>query len=195
MPLPGMPATHLRAFGYTARPADSAWGLEYADDYKKYAALHPTEAAARWRNPSAGQPPLVHFWYRESPQPLSAERQFHTARGLRRSTLRAIRDAAPRNRSGRQADSLRSRPATGGKARRAARRPSTGTSSSRPPVSISRNFRPPIPPGLRSPTGTPVPPGPAPTPPPERSCASKPPPGADAPCFSASSGRGPSPAA
>jgi serine/threonine-protein kinase len=70
--------THLRAFGYTARPADSAWGLEYADDYKKYAARHPTEAAARWRNPSAGQPPLVQFWYRESPQPLSAERQFHT---------------------------------------------------------------------------------------------------------------------
>ena len=67
-----MPATHLRAFGYTTRPADSAWGLEYAEDYRKYAARHPAEADARWRNPSAGQPPLVQFWYRESPQPLSA---------------------------------------------------------------------------------------------------------------------------
>ena len=69
---------HLRSFGYTTRPADSAWGLEYAEDYRKYAARHPAEADARWRNPSAGQPPLVQFWYRESPQPLSAERQFHT---------------------------------------------------------------------------------------------------------------------
>jgi serine/threonine-protein kinase len=68
---------HLRSFGYTTKPADSAWGLEYAEDYKKYAARHPAEADARWRNPSAGQPPLVQFWYRESPQPLSAERQFH----------------------------------------------------------------------------------------------------------------------
>ncbi len=68
---------HLRSFGYTTRPADSAWGLEYAEDYRKYAARHPGEADARWRNPSAGQPPLVQFWYRESPQPLSAERQFH----------------------------------------------------------------------------------------------------------------------
>jgi len=67
---------HLRDFGYTAKPADSAWGLEYADDYRKYATQHPTEAAARWRNPSAGQPPLVQFWYRESLQPMAAVMQF-----------------------------------------------------------------------------------------------------------------------
>jgi hypothetical protein len=67
---------HLRNFGYTAKPADSAWGLDFAQDYQKYATLHPTEAAARWRNPAAGQPPLVQFWYRESLQPLSAEQQF-----------------------------------------------------------------------------------------------------------------------
>ena len=70
---------HIRNFGYTAKPADSAWGLEYADDYKAYAASHPKEAEARWRNPTAGQPPLIHFWYRESPQPLSAKRQFHVS--------------------------------------------------------------------------------------------------------------------
>ena len=67
---------HLRNFGYTAKPADSAWGLDYAEDYRTYARKHPTEAAARWRNPAAGQPPLVHFWYRESPQPMAAAYQF-----------------------------------------------------------------------------------------------------------------------
>src|ERR1035437_32999 len=70
---------HLRNFGYTAKPADSAWGLDYADGYKEYAAQHPKEAGARWRNPAAGQPPLVQFWYRESPQPLSASHQFNVA--------------------------------------------------------------------------------------------------------------------
>ncbi|MCX6632199.1 MAG: serine/threonine-protein kinase, partial [Candidatus Solibacter sp.] len=70
---------HLRNFGYTAKPADSAWGLEYADGYKKYATDHPKEADARWRNPAAGQPPLVQFWYRESPQPLSASYRFSVA--------------------------------------------------------------------------------------------------------------------
>src|SRR6185436_19948022 len=38
--------THIRNFGYTAKPADSAWGLEYADDYKAYAASHHKEAEA-----------------------------------------------------------------------------------------------------------------------------------------------------
>src|SRR5450759_4463121 len=70
---------HLRNFGYAAKPADSAWGLDYAGGYKKYATQHPKEADARWRNPAAGQPPLVQFWYRESPQPLSASHQFNVA--------------------------------------------------------------------------------------------------------------------
>lgn len=67
---------HLRNFGYTAKPADSAWGLDYADGYKKYTTQHPKEAAARWRNPAAGQPPLIQFWYRESPRPMAAAYQF-----------------------------------------------------------------------------------------------------------------------
>jgi len=70
---------HLRNFGYTAKPADSAWGLDYADGYKKYTTQHPKEAAARWRNPAAGQPPLVQFWYRESPRPMAAAYQFSAA--------------------------------------------------------------------------------------------------------------------
>ena len=70
---------HLKTFGYTARPADSAWGLDYDDDYTKWLPQHPPEAARRWANPAAGQPPLVRFWYRESPMPLFAVRQFNTA--------------------------------------------------------------------------------------------------------------------
>ena len=70
---------HLKSFGYTARPADSALGLAYDSDYTKWSPQHPREAARRWANPAAGQPPLVKFWYRESPMPLFAVRQFNTA--------------------------------------------------------------------------------------------------------------------
>ena len=69
--------TILKSFGYTARPGDTAWGLEYDGDYRNYLKKHPKEAAARWNNPAAGQPPLVAFWYRESPRPMSAMRQFN----------------------------------------------------------------------------------------------------------------------
>ena len=55
----------------------SAWGLECAGDYRDYLTKHPQEAAARWKNPAAGQPPLAPFWYRESPRPISAEWHFN----------------------------------------------------------------------------------------------------------------------
>ena len=71
----------IRNFGYLKKPADSVWGLEYDDDYKRYTASHSREAAARWRNPAAGLPPIVHFWYRESPQPIAANRRFNTVAG------------------------------------------------------------------------------------------------------------------
>ena len=64
---------HIRGFGYTTKPADNAWGLEYTADYQKYAATHPREAAAHWDRPTAGQPPLARLWYREGPQPLAAQ--------------------------------------------------------------------------------------------------------------------------
>jgi serine/threonine-protein kinase len=73
--------TIIKSFGYTARPGDTAWGLEYDGDYRNYLTKHPKEAAARWKNPAAGQPPLVAFWYRESPRPLSAAWQFNVAVG------------------------------------------------------------------------------------------------------------------
>jgi serine/threonine-protein kinase len=71
--------TIIKGFGYTARPGDTAWSLEYAGDYRNYLKNHPQEAAARWKNPAAGQPPLVAFWYRESPRPMSAMWQLNSA--------------------------------------------------------------------------------------------------------------------
>ena len=35
-----MRAIHIRNFGYTDKPADSAWGLDYAEDYKTYTSQH-----------------------------------------------------------------------------------------------------------------------------------------------------------
>jgi len=66
--------TLLASLGYTARPADRAWGFSYDDQYRDYLGRHAAEAAARWKNPNPGQPPLVTFWYRESPSPAPAER-------------------------------------------------------------------------------------------------------------------------
>jgi serine/threonine-protein kinase len=68
----------LQGFGYTARPADSAWGLGYEDAYQDYLKQHHDLAAARWRNPAAGQPPVIQFWYRESPRPMAANGGFNT---------------------------------------------------------------------------------------------------------------------
>jgi serine/threonine-protein kinase len=64
----------LQGLGYTARPINRGWGLEYDNEYRAYLGSHLTEAAARWKNPSAGDPPLVTFWYRESPSLLIAQR-------------------------------------------------------------------------------------------------------------------------
>jgi serine/threonine-protein kinase len=60
----------LAGFGYTKRPADTVWGLDVPWDYKGYLDSHPELAARRWRNPTTGYPPLVTFWYRESPRDL-----------------------------------------------------------------------------------------------------------------------------
>ncbi len=69
----------LRQLGYTAKPADTAYAFEYASGYMDYLRTHPGEAAVRWRNPAAGAPPLIDFWYRESPGYMTPELQFGTA--------------------------------------------------------------------------------------------------------------------
>jgi serine/threonine-protein kinase len=71
----------IRSFGYTAKPADSVWGINYDSDYRAYAATHHAEAAARWKNAAVGQPPIVHFWYRESPRPIVPNRSFDVHAG------------------------------------------------------------------------------------------------------------------
>ena len=65
--------TLLASLGYTTRPVDRAWGFSYDDQYRNYLGRHATEAAARWKA-AVGQPPLITFWYRESPSPAPAER-------------------------------------------------------------------------------------------------------------------------
>ena len=69
----------LAASGYTTKPADAVGGFEVAPQYSEYLKTHEDLAAQRWKNPSAGYPPLVQFWYRESPRDLVAERGTNTA--------------------------------------------------------------------------------------------------------------------
>ena len=62
----------LRSFGYTARPRDVVWGLAYNSEYQSWLRDNPAQAAPRWKHPDEGQPPLIAFWYRQSPAPLLA---------------------------------------------------------------------------------------------------------------------------
>ncbi|MBZ5578092.1 MAG: serine/threonine protein kinase [Acidobacteriia bacterium] len=71
--------TMLQSLGYTARPADRSWGFSYDDAYNNYLTKQRAEAAGRWKNPAAGEPPEITFWYRESPTPLVAQRNFNVA--------------------------------------------------------------------------------------------------------------------
>jgi predicted Ser/Thr protein kinase len=66
--------TLLHNLGYAARPADTAYGFAYDDNYRDFLKRHPAEAASRWKNPAQGEPPLVVFWYREAPWELTAAR-------------------------------------------------------------------------------------------------------------------------
>ncbi len=68
----------LKNFGYAAKPADSAYGLFYNDRYFDYLRGHRDLAAARWANPAVGMPPLIQFWYRESPTFMTPQRGFST---------------------------------------------------------------------------------------------------------------------
>ncbi len=61
----------IRSFGYADRPADRAYGFLFDTDYQQYA--ERKEKPAVFRDQLAkGQPPLIHFWYRQSPQALVA---------------------------------------------------------------------------------------------------------------------------
>jgi serine/threonine protein kinase len=60
-----------RSLGYTDPPVGRAYGFSYAGDYHRYAGQR--EKLASYRAQLAkGQPPLIYFWYRQSPQYLEA---------------------------------------------------------------------------------------------------------------------------
>lgn len=82
----------LSGFGYTARPQDMALGFSYSEDYRDYLKKRPEEAMARWKNPAAGQPRVIGFWYRESPATMAA--------GRRLSSVMVVFDDPPMEMSG-----------------------------------------------------------------------------------------------
>ncbi|MGA8234108.1 MAG: hypothetical protein WB795_21710, partial [Candidatus Acidiferrales bacterium] len=60
-----------RSLGYTDPPVGRAYGFSYAWDYHRYAGQGEKLAAYRAQL-AKGQPPLIYFWYRQSPQCLEA---------------------------------------------------------------------------------------------------------------------------
>jgi predicted Ser/Thr protein kinase len=61
-----------RGLGYTEKPASTAHGLAYDEDYLQY--VERTDLSpARWARLSTGEPPPILFWYRQSPRPLRPE--------------------------------------------------------------------------------------------------------------------------
>ena len=59
----------IQSFGYAAPPADRAYKFSFDTAYQTYAEKQGKPAAYRDQL-AKGQPPLIYFWYRQSPQPL-----------------------------------------------------------------------------------------------------------------------------
>jgi predicted Ser/Thr protein kinase len=68
----------IQNFGYTTRPADSAYSL--AGDDAFVASVEKTEKFARWDEIARSRPSPIMFWYRQSPEAMWAQ-------GLRDQTL------------------------------------------------------------------------------------------------------------
>ncbi len=64
----------IQSLGYTEPPTDRAYGFLYAEEYQRYAEKQEKqEKRATYQAQLAkGQPPLIYFWYRQSPQYLEA---------------------------------------------------------------------------------------------------------------------------
>ena len=60
----------IRSFGYGEPPVDSAYGFRIDADYAHYAERRGNPAEFRDQLAS-GQPSVIQFWYRQSPQPLA----------------------------------------------------------------------------------------------------------------------------
>jgi serine/threonine-protein kinase len=61
----------IQSFGYTEPPSDRAYGFVVDTDYQSYAEGQENPAAY-WDELAKGQPSLLQFWYRQSPQALAA---------------------------------------------------------------------------------------------------------------------------
>jgi serine/threonine-protein kinase len=68
----------LNDAGYTAKPGDAVGGFEVAPQYGAWLGRHSDVAAARWKNPAAGYPPLINYWYREGVSDLVPSAQTNT---------------------------------------------------------------------------------------------------------------------
>jgi serine/threonine-protein kinase len=62
-------AQFAKSFGYTNAPADEALGFRFDADYYPYLQAR-TNSMNAWSALKSAQPPLIHFWYRQSPLPL-----------------------------------------------------------------------------------------------------------------------------
>jgi hypothetical protein len=60
-------ANLLKKFGHTAAPANQAYGFEYDWQYMSYLGAQRSPRV-KWDAAATGQPPLLYFWHRQSPQ-------------------------------------------------------------------------------------------------------------------------------
>ena len=61
-----------RQIGYTPAPLDTSYGFGGWSDYVGYVDKHD-QSIARWKNLPTGSPPVIAFWYRESPRYLDVD--------------------------------------------------------------------------------------------------------------------------
>jgi serine/threonine-protein kinase len=60
----------IAQLGYAGRPADSAFGLHYDDDFQDY--VEKNDKPPHWDGVLAARPSLLQYWYRQSPDALVA---------------------------------------------------------------------------------------------------------------------------
>jgi serine/threonine-protein kinase len=76
----------LARLGFDEAPEATASGFRHDDDYARHVETSD-QSMERWRGAAAERPPLLRFWYRESPRPLEAEGFFGPVSGGGKVTL------------------------------------------------------------------------------------------------------------
>ncbi|HTS11861.1 MAG TPA: serine/threonine-protein kinase [Candidatus Limnocylindrales bacterium] len=61
-----------RQIGYPAPPVDTSYGFGNWSSYPAYV-RHHDQSVTRWRNLASGSPPVLVFWYRESPRYMNVQ--------------------------------------------------------------------------------------------------------------------------